>query len=61
MAAMNPGRNVSSVAPEVDTMRHWDDSADPKTMIESRPHQTTLEAVWNKLGSSFTWQSWKRR
>ena len=50
---MNPGRNVSSVAPEVDKMRHCEDSDDPKTMTESRPHQTMLEAVRNTSGSSF--------
>ena len=55
---MNPGRNVSSIAPDVDTIRHCDDSDDPKTMTESRPHQTMLEAVWKTLESSFTWQSW---
>ena len=54
---MNPGRNVSSIAPDVDTMRHCDDSDAPNTTTESSPHQTTQEAVWKTFESSLTWQS----
>ena len=51
---MNPGRNVSSVAPEVEIMRHCDDSADPKHMMESSPHQTMQDAERKVSGSSLT-------
>jgi hypothetical protein len=51
---MNPGRNVSSMAPDVEMMRHCDDSAEPKQTIESRPHQTTNEVDRNVSGSSLT-------
>jgi hypothetical protein len=54
---MNPGRNVSSVAPEVETMTHCADSADPKQTMESRPHQTTHEEESNVSGASLTWHN----
>jgi len=51
---MNPGRKVSSVAPEVEMMRHCDDSADPKQMMEWSPHQTMQDADRKVSESSLT-------